>query len=67
MRNINHCGTQTLMQLCQLHTHLGSELRVKIGQGLIHQESLRTSHNRASYRYALLLSAGQLARPSFQQ
>ena len=43
---------------------LDAQLRVQVGQRLVHQEDLRVDHHRAGQRHALLLPARQLVRQS---
>ena len=45
-----------------LGAHLDAELRVEVGQRLVHQEHARLAHYRPAHRDALALAAGQLAR-----
>ena len=62
------CGrVQVLLQPLELCAHLRAELGVEIRQRLVHQEDLRPTDHGPPQRNALLLSAGELARPAMEQ
>ena len=50
-----------------LGAHLGAELRVEVGQGLVHQAHRRARDDGAAQRHALLLAAGELRRLAVEQ
>ena len=56
-----------LLQPLDLAARLHPQLRVEVGERLVHQEDLRIAHERAPQRDPLLLAAGELARPALQQ
>ncbi|HWJ32189.1 MAG TPA: hypothetical protein VNR59_07600 [Gaiellaceae bacterium] len=49
-----------------LGPHLHAQLRVEVGERLVHQERLRLAHDRASHRDPLALPARQMPRPLLQ-
>ncbi len=55
------------MQLLQFKTHLYAQLGIEVREWLIKQEPRRIAHNRASHRHTLALTAGKLARATFEQ
>ena len=55
------------MQFLDLGTHGDAQLGVEIRQGLVEQEHLRITHNRAAHRDTLALTAGQLPRIAIKQ
>ena len=67
MGYINHGGAQLLMQRRQLHPHVGPQLRIQVGQRLVHQKSPGLTHDGAADGHPLLLPAGQLARTAVQK
>ena len=50
---IDGCESERLLQLADLHPHLGPQLRVQIGQRLIEQQHCRFDDEHASDRDAL--------------
>ena len=55
------------MQLGQLGSHLGTELRVQVGQRLVQQEDLRLTDDSTAQRNTLTLTAGQSLRLTVEQ
>ncbi len=55
------------VQLDQLEPRLDAQLRVEVGERLVHQERVRLADDRARERDALPLPAGELARVALQQ
>ena len=45
------------MKLCDLDTHLYTELCIEVGERLIHEEYLRITHDRTSHGNTLSLTA----------
>ena len=55
------------VDICQFHAHLGAELGIQIGKGLIHKKYLRFPDNGISDRHPLALTAGKILRSLFQK
>jgi hypothetical protein len=64
MRHEDRGDAHLLQQAAQLHPHLVAQLDVEIGKRLVEQQHGRFDHDRAGDGDALLLAAGELARPS---
>ena len=60
-------GRHAQAQLLDLEAHLRAQLGVEVGQRLVEQEHLGVAHDAAAERDALLLAAGELARPALEQ
>ena len=56
-----------LLQRADLAPHLDAQLRIEIGERLVHQADLRLGHDRAAERDALLLAAGELRGLAVEQ
>ena len=56
-----------LLEALDLAAGLHAQLRVEVGERLVHQEHLRVADQRAAERHALLLAAGELARAAVEQ
>ena len=56
-----------LLQPLDLAARLHAQLRVEVGERLVHQEHQRVAHERAAERDALLLAARELARLALEQ
>ena len=67
VRHVHGRGLETFVQQHELTPHLHAELRVEVGQRLVHQERLGFAHHRAAHRDPLALSARELRRPPLQQ
>ena len=67
MRDIDHAGTQIMMQLGNLDAGLYAQRRIQIGQRLIKQENARFAHNSPADSHALTLPTGQFLRQALQQ
>ena len=52
-------SAQSLMQLGDLRSHLYTELRIQVGQRLIHQEYLGATHDSTSHSNTLSLTTGK--------
>jgi len=65
--NVNGRDLQFVAQMLEFRTHGDSQLRIQIRQGFIHQEHLRSAHDRPGKRDALPLSAGQLTGLAFKE
>ena len=58
------CGSAALaQQLADLARQAVTQLRVEVGEGLVHQDQVWFGRERACQRHTLLLSAGELMRP----
>ena len=66
MRNIDERRFQTLVQLNQLHAHGRTQLRIQVGERLVHQKDLRFLDHGACQRNALTLTAGEVRGLSVQ-
>ncbi len=66
VRDVQRRHLQRLLDARDLCPHLDAQLRVEVGERLVHQESLRLAHDRASHRDTLPLAARQLCRPALQ-
>ncbi len=53
---------ELVLQARDLRPHLHAQLRVEVGERLVHQEGLRLAHDRAPHRHALALAAGEVGR-----
>ena len=62
MSNVYICNTDCVLYLLDDCAHLHTQLGVKVGQRLIHQQHVRLYHKRARKRNALLLTAGEPVR-----
>ena len=60
-------GLEGLVELCDLYTHLCSQLRIEVTERLIHEEYLRSTNDRTSHRYTLSLSTGKSLRLSVEE
>ena len=67
VRHVDHRDPELSLQVADLRAHLLPQLRVEIGQGLVHQAHRRFGDDRAAERDALLLSAGELRRLALEQ
>ena len=67
MRNVYNRGSQSLMKLGNLNTHLPSELRIQVRQRLVHQKDLWITYNSTPHGNSLSLSAGKSLRFAVQQ
>ena len=62
VRHVDRGHAEPLVQPAELRAHGDAQLRVEVGERLVHQEGLRLAHDRAPHRHALALAARQLAR-----
>jgi len=62
MRDVDGGDANIRLQPLQLRAHVAAELRVEIGEWLVHQEDARPADHGAGERDALALSARKLAR-----
>ena len=62
MGDVHRRDPEPGVQLNQLEPRLDAELRVEVGERLVHQERDRLTHDRARERDTLALPAGELAR-----
>ena len=58
--DVNGGGAQSPLQSGDLIAGLHPQFRVQVGQRFVHQEHLRSAHDRAPHRHPLALSAGQI-------
>ena len=54
---------QLRLQFRHLGPHLHAQLRVEVGERLVHQEGLRVADDRPAHRHPLALAAGEVRRP----
>ena len=62
VRDVDRGGVQLPLQLQDLGASGHAQLRVQVGQGLVHEEDLRLAHDRAAHGHALALAAGHGGR-----
>ncbi len=62
MCNVDDGGSQSLMQLCNLDTHLYTQLCIQVGKRLIHKEYFGVTHNSTTHGNTLSLTTGQSLR-----
>ena len=67
VRDVDRGPTDPLVELLQLRARLDAELRVEVGERLVHQEDRRLPRDRASDGHALPLATGELFRLALQQ
>ena len=67
MSNVDKGGTQSLMELGYLGSHLSTELSVEVGKRLVKKEYLRLTNYSTSESNTLSLTAGESLRLSVQQ
>ena len=66
VRDVDHGGAQAPLDPRHLGAHLHAQLRVEVGQRLVHQEHRRVPDDRPAHRDPLPLPAGQVGRPAVQ-
>ena len=62
MGDVDDGGAQSLVQLCDLGSHLDTELCIQVGERLVHQEDLGVTDNCTSHCNTLSLAAGESLR-----
>ena len=67
MGDVDHSDAELLLQRADLAPHLGAQLRVEVGERLVHQANRRLRDDGAAERHALLLAAGKLRRFALEQ
>ena len=67
MGHIDHGHSKPLLQRADLAAHLQAQLRVEVGEGLVHQAHGRFGHDGPRQRHPLLLTAGELRGLAAQQ
>ena len=65
--DVDHRRAELGLQVLDLGTHVRPQLRVQVGERLVHEEGPRPPDQRAGQRDALLLPTGQPLRPPVQQ
>ena len=65
--DVDHRRPQLALQVLDLRAHVRPQLRVEVGQRLVHEEGARSPHQGASKRDALLLPAGEPLRSPVQE
>ena len=65
--NVDEGGAEAEVELGQLGSHLGTELRVQVGQRFVQKEDLRFTDNRTAQRNTLTLTTGQSLRLTVEQ
>jgi hypothetical protein len=61
--DVDRGGAEVVLHLADLGAHLHAQLRVEVGERLVHQEDLRPAHDRPPHGHPLALPAGQRPRP----
>jgi hypothetical protein len=67
MGHVDGRGGELAMQLRQRRPHADAELRVEVGERLVHEERLRLAHDRPPHRHALALAARELPRLALEE
>ena len=67
MRDVHRGHAELALQPGDLGSHLRAQLRVEVGERLVHQERLRLADDRPSHRHALPLPARERPRLALQQ
>ena len=67
VRHVHGRDPEPLVELDQLEARLHAELRVEVGERLVHEERVRLAHDGAGEGDALALPARQLPRQALQQ
>ena len=62
VRDVDHGDAESTLQSTDFATHLTAQLRIQVGQRLVHEADRRLGDDRAAERNALLLSARELRR-----
>ena len=62
VRNIEGCRAELTLPPPDFDAHFGAQLRIQIGNGLIHEEYLRPTHHGSTESDALRLTTAQLTR-----
>ena len=65
--HIDHGHSKPLLQRADLPAHLQAQLRVEVGEGLVHEAHGRLRHDGARQRHALLLAARELRGLTIKQ
>ena len=60
VRHVHRGDPELALQCVDLGAHLHTQLRVQVGERLVHQEHLRVADDRAAHGDALALAAGKL-------
>jgi len=66
VRDVERRRAEPLLQARHLAPHLHAQLRVQVGQRLVHEERLRFAHDRPAHGNALALTAGHVPRLAVQ-
>ena len=66
VRDVDHGGAEPPLDPGDLGAHLHPQLRVQVGQRLVHQERRRVADDGPAHRDPLPLAAGQVGRLAFQ-
>ncbi len=67
VRDVDGGGADLLLQALDLAARLHAQLRVEVGQRLVHEEDARIAYERPAQRHPLLLAARELARLALEQ
>ena len=67
VRDVDRGHVEVVLELADLGPHLHAQLRVEVGERLVHQEGLRMAHDRPSHRDPLPLAAGERARLALEE
>ena len=58
--DVHGCRPEAVLEPRDLDAHLHAQLRIEVGERLIHQERLRVTNDRATHRDALPLASGEV-------
>ena len=67
MCNVNECCLKSVVELCDLNTHLYTELSVQVGERLVHEEDLRVTYDSTAESNSLTLTTGESLRLSVEE
>src|SRR5439155_1566013 len=62
VRDVDRGDIELALEPRDLGTHLDPQLRVEVGERLVHKERTGLTHDRSSHRHALTLAPGQRSR-----
>ena len=66
VRDVDRRGAEPRLERRDVGPHLHAQLRVEVGERLVHEEHARLAHDRAPHRHALALAAGELTGLALQ-
>ena len=67
MRDVDRGRTELVQKARELSTQLHTQLRVQVGERLVHQERARLTNYRTAHGHPLSLAAGERARLALKE